>query len=50
MKELCDMTLQERREYIEQKALSITYGKVNDKLKQVLKELKGYEEIFIIRI
>ena len=45
MKELCDMTLEERREYVKQKALSITYGKVNNKLKQVLKELKGYESI-----
>lgn len=45
MKHLVDMTLEERREYIEKKALNNTYEKVNNKLKQVLKELKGYEGI-----
>lgn len=43
MKHLVDMSLQERRQYIEKKAISNTYEKVNDKLKQVLKEMKGYE-------
>jgi len=45
MKHVYDMTEEERKVYIKKKALNNTYNKMNDKLKYILKELKGYERI-----
>jgi hypothetical protein len=45
MKPIYEMTLEERQAYIVNKGLSNTYNKLNDNMKNVLKELKGYEGV-----